>query len=291
MTKERLFFSAAADAVDREAGVLSGVSMITSGPVLGHDVYADLTTLESVMACASQYDGGLKVKFEHGTGAKDIVGVLNKYRIEGDRLRADLHLLKASPHYEHLIEMAERIPESFGLSIAFSGDFETIELGDQKVQVEAMRCKEIYSCDIVDAPAANPNGLFHAPPKKRRLARKRYQDGNGNGGPSTIESDIADIDDKLDRLIDAIESLPDEISNLIDQMSARMADADLLSLRRLGTLGVPAGSVPFSRKPAEPPAKTLSQQLEAIPADNIMARRAFMAKHKTELYAEVMARK
>jgi hypothetical protein len=53
------------------------------------------------------------------------------------------------------MEMAETMPGAFGLSIAFSG---APEGGDDATRFA--RCTEIYSCDIVDIPAANPTGLF-----------------------------------------------------------------------------------------------------------------------------------
>jgi hypothetical protein len=292
MIKQALNFSAQAEAIDKEAGILTGVSMVTTGPVLGHGVYADEKTLETVLECADKYEGGLKVKMEHGTGSKDIVGVLREYRIDGDRLRADLHLLKNSPHFGHLLEMSEVMPGSFGLSISFSGDYETIELGtgDQAVKVEAMRCREIYSCDVVDAPAANPGGLFKKPERERnRKARRRsraYQDGDGDGSV-TLEV----INAKLDQVLDDLDSLPDEISNLIEDMARKLGDADLLSLRRLGTMGVPAGGVPIStKKPEAQKPKTLSEQLEAIPADQVLARNKFLREHRAELYAELEAK-
>ncbi|MBV8121498.1 MAG: hypothetical protein JO081_16350 [Alphaproteobacteria bacterium] len=273
---------------------MTGVSMVTIGPVLGHGVYADQKTLESVLECAGTYEGGLKVKFEHDTGAKDIVGVLKDYRIDADRLRGDLHLLKNSPHFDHLMEMAELMPASFGLSISFSGNYETIELGeaDQAVKIQAMRCKEIYSCDVVDNPAANPSGLFKRGDGNRKARRrsKAYQGGTGNGGD--VEQRLDHVEEMLQELLDAIDALPDEVGAMIEAMERKIADADLLSLRRLGTMGVPAGGVPIVRK-TEPsaPAKTLSEQLEAIPAHNVAARRDFLKKHQAELHLELEAKK
>jgi hypothetical protein len=98
--------------------------------------------------------------------------------IDGIQLRADLHLLKSHEDFEKILEMAENMPGSFGLSISFSGECDDVEVpSDDSEEVEpnsgelptgpveivrAARCMEIYSADLVDQPAANPTGLFQA---------------------------------------------------------------------------------------------------------------------------------
>lgn len=152
-------FSIAGGSVDSEQGIISGVSVITGGvEALGHGVYIDATTLEQVKSSADKFSGGVRVKMDHWSGFTEIVGVLKNFRVEiGDKfncLRADLYLLKKHPAYDQIIEMASSIPESFGLSIAFSGTSEEID------GLSFARCSELYSVDLVDQPAANPNGLF-----------------------------------------------------------------------------------------------------------------------------------
>lgn len=135
---------------------LLGVSVITEGPALGHGVLIDAKSLETVKQCAETYTGGLKVKLNHGDGAESIVGKLNNFRIDGIQLRADLSLLRTHREADLIMEMAQEMPDSFGLSISFSGFVE--QLNDESPGF--VRCLEIYSCDIVDQPAANPTGLF-----------------------------------------------------------------------------------------------------------------------------------
>jgi hypothetical protein len=149
-------FSASAGVIDAEAGIIRGVSLITKGPALGHGVMIDDKTLEQVKAAAEEYTGGLKVVLNHSGGAGDIVGFIDTMRISGDKLLGDLHLLKTSPHREYILEIAERIPDTFGLSIAFSGPSE--KSADKLTTLQ--RCSEIFSVDIVGTPAANPSGFF-----------------------------------------------------------------------------------------------------------------------------------
>lgn len=150
------FFSAAVGSrVNREAGVIEGVSVITAGVVAkGRNILIDDETLRQVKECAETYSDGVQVKVDHGTGFSSIVGALRKFRIEGNKLLADLHLLKSAEGRDRLFEIAETMAGSIGLSIVFTGNNEKI---DGK---EYARCTELYSVDFVSRPAANPSGLF-----------------------------------------------------------------------------------------------------------------------------------
>ena len=178
MQKLTLFAAVAGSRVDREDGILRGVSVITEGEAKGHGMIVDSVTLHQVKACAETYVDGLRVKMDHYTGIDAMVGVLRDFVIDGIQLRADLHLIKSHEDFEKILEMAETIPGSFGLSISFSGPCEEVEIphdDDGEVEpnsgelpgggveiVKAARVLEIYSCDIVDQPACNPSGVFQA---------------------------------------------------------------------------------------------------------------------------------
>ena len=155
------FSTATGSAVDHAAGMLRGVSVITEGEAKGHGLQIDAKTLEQVKACAETYSDGLRVKMDHYTGIDAMVGVLKNFAIDGAQLRADMHLLKSHSDFAKIMEMAETMPGAFGLSIAFSGAPE----GGDDGTTRFARCTEIYSCDIVDIPAANPTGLFSEPMK------------------------------------------------------------------------------------------------------------------------------
>jgi hypothetical protein len=160
MQKLTLFAAATGSRVDREAGVLRGVSVITAGvEAKGHGIWIDQTSLEMVKASAETYIDGLQVKSDHGSGFGEIEGVLRDFVIEGNQLRADFHLIKSGEEYERIMEMAEMMPSSFGLSIEFSGISEEID------EYRYARPVEIYAVALVDQPAANPSGLFQVMPE------------------------------------------------------------------------------------------------------------------------------
>jgi len=89
----------------------------------------------------------------HGSGLDAVVGFARNPRIEGNRLIADLRLLRNSPHYGLIKEMASEAPDQFGVSLAFVNESETIDGKDY------IRPQSIASADLVSSPAAT-NGLF-----------------------------------------------------------------------------------------------------------------------------------
>lgn len=174
--------------VDAKEGIIRGVSVVTEGEATGHNLFIDSTTIKQVLDTASAYAGGLKVKVNHGKALESIVGVLKNFAIDGKQLRADLHLLKSSSEHAKIIEMAETMPEAFGLSLSFSNHPEEIE-GKQFA-----RCAEIYSADLVDSPAANPSGLFS------KQNQTNIMSNASDAAPSTAElaAEIAELKKALE---------------------------------------------------------------------------------------------
>jgi len=226
------FAAPSAGVIDAKSGIIRGVSLITKGPALGHGVMIDEKTLAQVKSAAEQYSGGLKVKLNHDGGAGDIVGYIDTLRISGEKLLGDLHLLATSPHRAYILEIAERIPDTFGLSIAFSGPSE--KSADKLTTLQ--RCSEIYSVDLVSEPAANPNGFF---------ARKLKQ----------LESDASESPDAE---INIEIPMNDEMKNAIEGMiqSAMMSMNDKLSK-------LEAALAPKEEKPAAMSAQNDVVQLAA----------------------------
>jgi hypothetical protein len=170
--------------VDKVAGVIRDVSIITSGVTArGHNLEVDETTLAQMLACADSKKR-VAVKWNHQTGADAVAGYLKNFRVQGNKLKADWHLLKSHERFNHAMELAEEMPEMVGLSASFLGQSELADgtkvfepdektktqftlVGDKRVPVPKgkkifARCKELASVDLVSTPAANPSGLFEA---------------------------------------------------------------------------------------------------------------------------------
>jgi len=132
---------------------LGGVSILEVGEAKGHDLFVDKISLETALKLMGKAKNGVKVKMNHGSGLDAVVGFARNPRIEGDRLVADLRLLRNSPHYGLIKEMASEAPDQFGVSLAFVNESETIDGKDY------IRPQSIASADLVSSPAAT-NGLF-----------------------------------------------------------------------------------------------------------------------------------
>ena len=203
-------FAASAGVIDEANGIIRGVSLITEGVALGHKVVIDSKTLEQVKAAAESYSGGLKVNLNHNSGAGDIVGYIDNFSIVGQKLIGDLNLLQSSPHRNYIMEIASKIPDTFGLSIAFSGPSEMSS--DKKTMLQ--RCSEIYSVDIVSDPAANPAGFF-----SRKL--NQLQTDKTGTETNTLESGTPEIEIKL---LNMNPELHKEIAAMIESAVMSMND-------------------------------------------------------------------
>jgi hypothetical protein len=175
--------------------IIEGVSIISVGEAKGHGLFVDDVTLQEVKACAESYAGGVKVNLDHGAGIKDIVGFCDNFRIVGKKLVADLNLLETAEKRAYVLEIAERMPDTFGISIAFSGPVR------EKDGRSFASCTELYSADLVQTPAANPTGLFSFTAKSVDISAKQMDEDKTkmeDGEEDTVS--IADIVERLTAL-------------------------------------------------------------------------------------------
>lgn len=167
-----------ASSVDREQGVIRNYSVITKGPALGHGLDVDETTLDQVVDLGNRSKLGIKSRFDHpnasNTSMGTFVGRTMNFRRVGDRVLGDLHLsesAKVSPQgnlHEYILSLAEEDPAAFGASIVFTGKPEQLlddngkplRGDDGKVLPDRARVDALLASDVVDDPAANPDGLF-----------------------------------------------------------------------------------------------------------------------------------
>ncbi len=175
--------------------VIEAVSIISVGEAKGHGLYVDAQTLREVKACAETYMGGVKVNLDHGAGIKDIIGFVDNFRIVGEKLLGDLNLLQNADRRAYVLEIAEKLPDTFGISIAFSGPVR--DIGGKRFA----SCEELYSADLVQTPAANPTGLFSFEAKPVDKISKQMEDAPEiEIEPKEDEVSIADIISRLSAL-------------------------------------------------------------------------------------------
>jgi hypothetical protein len=133
---------------------LRNVSILTAGEAKGHNLLIDETTLVQALQVA-QTMGRIKVTNGHGAQqVMDILGFVDNFHIEGDRLLGDLTLL-SSEKANYVASLAAAMPDQFGLSLTFSGVPDDVR-GERYARVT-----EIYDVSVVATPAANAS-LFSA---------------------------------------------------------------------------------------------------------------------------------
>lgn len=121
-------------------------------------VFLDAKTLEQ-MAESGNSRPEIKAKLKHGD-IDDLIGGYSGFRMEGDKLRADLKFMTKIPaeNRDYVIEMAQRFSTEVGNSVDFDPVFESGFAPDGK-KIALARCKKLSSVDVVDTPAAT-SGLF-----------------------------------------------------------------------------------------------------------------------------------
>ena len=136
------------------ANKLNGVSILTVGEARGHNLKIDQTSLEQALKVAQSMKR-IKVTMGHGAPVTGILGYIDNFLIKGDRLLGDLNLFNTN-EAQFVEQLAQVLPEGFGISLTFSGVPEI--MGAERFA----RVTEIYDCSIVSEPAANPAGMFSA---------------------------------------------------------------------------------------------------------------------------------
>lgn len=143
------------------------------------------------------------------------MGRLTNFRIEEDKVIADLELLSSSPRRDFIFEIAQKTPEAVGLSIAFEGKPETAN-GQQMA-----RCTRLRSVDLVDEPAANPDGLFEVavdePPKVESMKDEPKPEAMAAEPPApTVEERLAAVESAVNEIKTMIASLLSEETSEVE---------------------------------------------------------------------------
>ena len=101
------------------ANKLNGVSILTVGEARGHNLTIDQTSLEQALKVAQSMKR-IKVTMGHGAPVTGILGYIDNFLIKGDRLMGDLNLFNTN-EAQFVEQLAQVLPEGFGISLTFSG--------------------------------------------------------------------------------------------------------------------------------------------------------------------------
>lgn len=178
--------------VDHELGAIRDVAVVTTGEAKGHGVQLDRAFVARVVELGQEAAHGIKCRFGHptasGSAMGDYLGRATNFRIDQDNPdigRCDVFLddvANKSPRgklKDWVMAMAEKNSDMFGTSIVFSpgdlipppplfpdpdapdGPVEPGDGGDVDFQnMPVATIKALNAVDLVDDPAANPDGLF-----------------------------------------------------------------------------------------------------------------------------------
>lgn len=178
--------------VDREGGqygmgIIRGISVITRGEALGHGMWIDHEFVQSVADGMNAKPAGIKSRFTHpglsGDGMGKFLGRVRDARVQDGKVVADLHFATSAHSTpdgdlaEYVMQLAEDDPEAFGTSIVFESDVGAEDRFQSDHEDEDgcfkspdpencdnlrhARLSRLFADDVVDEPAANPDGLFH----------------------------------------------------------------------------------------------------------------------------------
>jgi hypothetical protein len=176
--------------VDRDAGMIRDFAVVTRGEATGHQLWLDKTFLDSVRTAGNGRERGIKSRFTHpglsGDGLGKLLGRATNFHRRGEKVFADLGFVdsaKKTPGGDlagYVMDLAEETPDLFGASIVFDSDYGAMdkfrannknEKGkfvspdeDNKNNFEHARLADLRAADIVDDPAANPDGMFSFAP-------------------------------------------------------------------------------------------------------------------------------
>jgi len=165
--------------VDKDKGIILGVSLISTPEAKGHGIKIDQGTIESFYEDVKGKSVKAYYTHDDDNEALDSIGLWENFEIIQDgeftKLKADFIALESwrehhPDRFDALFELAEKAPEAFGVSAEFFAsrimyDEEGKEVewdGDESNDVFA-RAIEVNAFSIVAQPSANPTGLFSVP--------------------------------------------------------------------------------------------------------------------------------
>lgn len=267
-----------------------GISVITAGPALGHEMVIDATTLEQVVELGNEA-GQLKVISDHSGSISNIIAYLENFRLDGGRVRADLTLFESHSGFEYFSELLTTLPSQIGFSISFDGYPETAEDGTRLA-----RLKFLTSCDLVLRPAANPTGVYSAKPVDSAKSEMEPIKVQKLEAPATeaapaqpaapaqepvkmAEPTLSDINAKLDAIMAILQA--DAAEDVVEEPMAAKADEK--------NLEAAVAQAPVAEEPkAEPAPKPVAAEakIEEIKAEAPVANET--AALKAELAAKVI---
>ena len=302
--------------VNSSKGVMSDVSLIQIGEAKGHGMWID----EESLATAIDVLGENLPAYVTHEGAVESdrilkeVGVFSSFYVEGGKLKAETFTALSSfredepERYRRLFDLAEAMPDAFGLSLVFEADLVWVTTEGDEVPLEsgrpenavrdfpAVRFKSIRSADFVDAPAANEGGLFSSTAKTKEeptmseekqdtqeeitLEEEVLEEVALDEQPAEVEEvaeegdPVAELTAKLEELTAKVEDQAAMIEELTSALSDSQSTNEKLSALVKGEEALSEGDGELTPKPS------LVEQFQTLTGAD---QHAFWLKNRTDI--------
>lgn len=209
--------------IDADKGVIYGASILTIGPAVGHKGDVDEKGLEQALtACREAGEEGVNLVIKHEGEFEDIVGGITNFRRKGLQLLGDIHLDETSPYRARVLEIAQKRPSKFGLSV----ESYPSEAGWEKVGNKKMyRCTEMVSVAIVPEPASNPKGLFSRGTAVDTSQESTLENMEAKDLTPLIEAALKPLSDKLTALETKVDDKSEQtkLSAKLDEQKTQLS--------------------------------------------------------------------
>lgn len=201
--------------VNKAAGILRRVKILGRTSTNGR-----IYTTEAMQQAAKLYEGA-KVNLDHehspsqfDRSVADRLGVLRNVVVEQAGVFGDLHLLMAHPLAAMVMEAAEKMPETLGLSHNAEGK---VRQEEDHVVVESIH--RVHSVDLVQSPATVA-GLFESERRDLEIAQ--------------LKSQISELKEQLEKL-SAANTSARQARQLLESRNREATDIRVRSLMRCET--------------------------------------------------------
>lgn len=172
--------------VDVENRVIRGISCAQAVPALGHGLNFDEVTLQQLADLGNaRGKRGIKARDGHpgisASSPTNLLGRMKDFRVDGDKVKADLHVSDIAKEGDWVIEAAQKEADMMGFSVVIAQD--PVWVTDEGAEIPVtekrddgstkrnkrpdnatsefpfIRVAEFAACDLVDEPAANRDGM------------------------------------------------------------------------------------------------------------------------------------
>ena len=238
--------------VDFDAGIITGVSLISTPEAKGHNIKIDAQTIQSFYDAV---DGqSIKAYYRHDpeNDALSTIGLWTEFKIVEDeeytKLTANFVALDSwrenhADQFQALFELAEKAPEAFGVSaeflakqIVYGKDGEELEWDGESDDDVFARAVEVNAFSIVAQPSANPTGLFSVPTEVEKGLVEATHDlqtsnnalemdlNTANAQLKVFEKQLGELEAEKGQLVAQIEELQTQLEQQAEQHKSVVQD-------------------------------------------------------------------